>query len=479
MLLGAASLPHLALADDDADVRWTNTVRLGTQYQFNKVPPLAENKCWSGINCGYGSDFTQGRADWLSELEVGKGDIGLKASLEARKDMVERDSSYIQLFEANLHGAGELAGRPVTFSIGRQSVIWGESLYFAGNGIAGAQAPIDATAGFDSAGYAATAHFLPVGQASASWQVTDTLTLLAYQQFEWRRDRVDPEDAYASSGDVLGDDDLRRIALYDAEYGPISYNRIGAATPGGADQFGLGLKLRRNEWDIGLYLLQFDAKTPAVVYYRQVHDYSLNYARGAGLAGASLAGPIGDATLGAEFSVRRHTQLSDGGIFIPAGSNGDPAIPRGDTLNGQVSLTVPIEPGPILPGGATWTTEIAGNHLSAVPANPGLVAPDRTRDAGGLRTLFTAQFYQVLPRLDLGVPIGVGYAFAGRSAVIPEMNRGAGDVSIGLAATFASSWTADLTLTRYFGTDWIPIPGYSGRPLSEWNKIGMTVQRSF
>lgn len=478
MLLGAAAVPGLACAQD-AEVRWTNTVRLSTSYQFNEVPPLAENKCWSGVNCGYGSDFTQGRADWLSELDVEKGGWGLQASLEARKDTVEPDSSYFQLFDANIHGTTSLAGRPLTLSFGRQSVIWGESLYFAGNGIAGAQAPIDDTNGFDSTGYAATAHFLPVAQASATWQVADKITLLAYQQFEWRRDRVDPEDAYAPAGDVLGDDYLKRIALYNPQYGPISYDRVDGRTPSGLDQFGLGLRLRQDEWDIGFYALEFDAKTPALIYYHQVHTYSLDYARAIGLIGASLAGPVGDATLGAEVSARRHMPLTDGGIFLDPGRNGAQAGPRGNTVHGQVSLTLPIEPSPFLPGGATWTSEIAGNHLAEITANPDQLAPGRTRDAAALRSSLALQFYQVRPRLDLSVPVTLGYGLYGRSAVIPEMNRNAGDISLGLAATFDSSWTAALTATHYFGTDAMPVPGYAGRSLSEWDKIGVSLQRSF
>lgn len=478
MLLGALTLPGLATAQD-AEVRWTNTVRLSTLYQFNDVPPLAKDKCWSGINCGYGTDFTQGRADWLSELDIEKGGWGLQASLEARKDVVERDSSYFQLYEANLHHTFALDGQPLTLSVGRQSVIWGESLYFAGNGIAGAQAPIDATEGIDASGYAATAHFLPVAQASASWQVGDKLTLLAYQQFEWRRNRVDPEDAYASTGDLLGDDYLTRIAIYDAEYGPISYRRVDGRTPSGMDQFGLGARLRAEEWDIGLYALEFDAKTPDLIYYHQIHTYSLDYARAIGLVGASLAGPVGDATLGAELSMRRHMPLVYGGIFLYPGQDGDEAGPRGNTAHGQISLTLPIAPMSLLPGGATWTSEIAGNHLAAITANPDQLAPGRTRDAAMLRTSLALQFYQVWPRLDLSIPVTLGYGFAGRSSVMPEMNRGAGDISIGVTATFDSAWSAGLSATHYFGTDWIPVPGYTGRSLSEWDKLTASVQRSF
>ncbi|HMA48516.1 MAG TPA: DUF1302 family protein [Magnetospirillaceae bacterium] len=476
ILLGAALLPGLACADD---LRWTNTVRLSTLYQFNKVPPLAEDDCSSGLNCGYGADFTQGRADWLSELDWSRTDYGLHASLEARKDAVEPASSFINPFEAYLHGTFDLLGRPLTAAIGRQSVIWGESLSFAANGIAGAQAPIDFTGGVDATGYA-TAHFLPVGQASVSWQLGGEVTLLAYQQFEWRRNRVDPEDAYAAAGDVLGDDHLSRINVYNPEYGPISYRRRDVtAAPSGTDQFGLGLKFRHDEWDLGLYALQFDAKMPDVFYYRGVHTYGLHYAEGAALLGASLAGAVGDATIGAEVSARRHTQLVQGGIFLEPGQDAREIGPRGDTLEGQISVTLPIAPIALLPGGASWTSELAANHLLAVTANSDQFAPGRSRDAAALRTTLTANFYQVLPRIDLSVPLGLGWNFAGSSALLPEMNRGTGDISLGVAATFDHGWTASLTGTHYFGEDRIPIPGYAGHSLSDWDRLAASVQYSF
>jgi hypothetical protein len=480
ILLGAALLPALSWGDSGADdLRWTNTVRLSTLYQFNKVPPLAEDNCSAGLNCGYGADFTQGRADFLSELDWSRTDYGLHASVEARKDAVEPASSFIDVSEAYLHGTFDLLGRPLTAAIGRQSMIWGESLFFAGNGIAGAQAPIDFTGGVEATGYEAV-HFLPVGQASVSWQLGGEVTLLAYQQFEWRRNRVDPQDAYAAAGDVLGDDRLSRVAVYNADYGPIGYRRRDVTgPPAGTDQFGLGLKLRSDEWDLGLYALHYDAKTPDIFYVHEVHTYGLHYDEGAALVGASLAGPVGDATFGAEISARRHTQLVEGSIFLEPGQDASDVGPRGDTLEGQMSVTLPIEPIPLMPGGATWTSELAANHVLAVSANADQVAPGRSRDAAGLRTTLTANFYQVLPRVDLAVPLGLGWNFAGTSALLPEMNRGTGDISLGVAATFDQGWTASLTGTHYFGQESIPIPGYGGHTLSDWDKVAASVQYSF
>jgi hypothetical protein len=114
-----------------------------------------------------------------------------------------------------------------------------------------------------------------------------------------------------------------------------------------------------------------------------------------------------------------------------------------------------------------------------VTANPAQIAPERTRDAAALRSTLTLQFYQVRPRLDLSVPVTLGYGIAGYSPVIPEMNRGTGDISIGLNATFDAAWTAGIAFTHYFGSDEMPVPGYNGRSLSEWDKIGASIQRSF
>ena len=480
-MLGVALLPALATADAGTDdLRWTNMVRLSTLYQFNKVPPLTEDDtCPAGLNCGYGDGFTQGRLDWLSEVDWSRTDYGLHASLEARKDAVEPASSFVDVSEAYLHGTAEVAGRPLTAAIGRQSVIWGESLYFANNGIAGAQAPIDFTAGADNSGYGAS-HFLPIGQASLSWQISGALTLVAYQQFEWRRNRADPQDAYASVGDVLGDERLSRVAVYNPAYGPIGYSRRDVSSaPSGTDQFGIGLKAHRGDWDLGLYALQFDAKTPDVFYVHEVHTYGLHYATGAALLGASLSGSIGDATVGAEVSARRHTTLVQGAIFLEPGQDAREIGPRGDTLQGQMSVTLPIEPSGLVPGGASWTTELAANHLLDLSANPSDFAPGRSRDAAGLRTILTANFYQVLPQIDRAVPLGLGWNFAGYSAVLPEMNRGTGDVSLGVTASFGQGWSAGMTVTLFFGEVLIPIPGFSGHSMSDWNKVAANVQYSF
>jgi len=473
---GAATLD----SGPDFESSWTNTIRSSTSYQVNEVPPLAAGFCGLAPNCGFGDGFTQGRVDWLSELDLQGRDSGLHASLEARRDVVEPNQGYFDLFEAYGHATVPIGGdQPLSLFLGRHTVIWGESLFYSGNAIAGAMAPIDSTVR-ETSRYQSNARFLPVGQASFSWQVSASLSLLGYDQFEWRRNRVDPEDAYAGIGEVLGAEFNRQIVLALPYYGKVSYARETAPTPSSRDQFGFGAKWHKDAFELGLFGLSFDAKTPAILFDRDQARYSLDYGRGIELVGISLAGPLADASFAAEFSGRRNMPLVTGGAFLETPSYARSG-PRGDTLHGQMSVTAEIAPLPILPGGANWAIEVAGNHLVATSFEPDQLVAGRTRSAAALRTLFTPQFFQILPRLDVTLPISLGYNFLGLSQVLPEMNRGTGDVGVSVTVILGQSWIGSLGVTHYFGTSKSPFGAvaYGGNPLSQWDSLSLSLQRSF
>jgi hypothetical protein len=103
--------------------------------------------------------------------------------------------------------------------------------------------------------------------------------------------------------------------------------------------------------------------------------------------------------------------------------------------------------------------EIAYNQLLDVTYRPAFAptAPDplnttHTNTATAVRVVFQPEFFQVLPNVDLQVPIGLGYGLSGRSAVAELSPEGGGDFSIALNATIHRSWKAGLTLTHYFGS---------------------------
>jgi hypothetical protein len=108
--------------------------------------------------------------------------------------------------------------------------------------------------------------------------------------------------------------------------------------------------------------------------------------------------------------------------------------------------------------GASIVGELAFNRLLEVTHNPtnpaftsGVLNTTHTQDAWAMRVLFQPEYFQVLPGLDMQVPIGVGYGISGRSAVIQIAPEGGGDVSVGFNFEYQKTWRAGLQFMHYFG----------------------------
>ncbi len=525
---GAAAIAmSAALAGpfDDLQFRWDNTVTLSTEYALHNALPAAADYCaldahetlarYMDRSCVYGTGFHTARVDLLSQVDVDAADFGLHASAAGWYDGIDnsdgggdQSGSYrtaeaseeggrnLELFEAFLHGTAELGrDRPLSVRLGRHSLVWGESLFFQNNGIAGGMTPVDSYIVQVASDYHARNVYLPVDQLSLSWAATGDLTIQAYYQFEWRRSRIDPDYGYVDPNNVLGTDGTRLISLTVPRRGTFYYRRTAETVPDSTDQYGLSLKWHRGDYDIGLYALSFDAKTPNIEYYPRlaplygpsVGAYNLEFPTGIEVYGASLAGPLGDAVFGAEISGRRHMPLVNGGVFVwphparPLSEDGGQSFPLGDTLHGQFYWIYTVPPVSFLPDGATWRGEIAATHLIDATDNPGRLTPGRTRTAAAFRTVFEPQFFQILPRVDITVPVGIGYNFLGLSQSDPAMNRGTGDLDFGITATVDQAWKGAITYTHYFGWSKFPPVGIGGpqQPLGNWDYIQVSVELSF
>jgi hypothetical protein len=511
--------------DPDFQVSWDNTVRLSAIYQPERTALNIANYCTSAAasagvaaenaSCYYGRGFTSGRIDWLSELDVTYRDFGIHASSTAWVDAVDRtgnlqdtseaynpaSGSYvraaydaselggqqIELYEAFLHGSQGLGDdQSVSFRVGRHVLIWGESLYFSQNGIAAGQAPIDTYQSRMTGPYQSKDFFLPVGQASFSWQNGEGVAVEGYYQFEWRRSRINPEDAYATASDVAGAEENRQIALPIPGFGPYDYVRIRDRAPGAAGQYGLALKWHPGDLDLGLYALRFSAKVPTIEFFADPPTsnvtYRLAYPRDIQIYGASVSAPLGSATIGGELSARRNMPLVNRGVYVPPGNSGS-LIPQADTLHVQLSWLYVTPPLPGVPAGANWTGEVAFNHVIGAIANPVWLESGSTRAAAAFRTIFEPQFFQVVPHVDLSVPLEFGFNFLGRSMVVPTMNRGTGDIGIGVTATIDQVWKASIGFTHYFGrtknSELLFLRPDQGEALSDWDYFSISVQRSF
>lgn len=109
----------------------------------------------------------------------------------------ERSGGEFRLLDAFVFGSWNFDDRYLSVKAGRHLVAWGESLFWPN--ISQGQAPVDATK-FNVPGTEAKDAYLPVGQLSASFSLTDDLTLVGFWQYEWEETLINPV------GDFFGSD---------------------------------------------------------------------------------------------------------------------------------------------------------------------------------------------------------------------------------------------------------------------------------
>jgi hypothetical protein len=98
--------------------------------------------------------------------------------------------------------------------------------------------------------------------------------------------------------------------------------------------------------------------------------------------------------------------------------------------------------------------EVAWNRRLSVDENKARLDPNAERDAYGMRFVYTPTYRQVLPGLDIGVPIGASYFPRGRSSVLGVgfgVDKG-GDASIGIQGTYLAIYNVALNYTTYYGS---------------------------
>lgn len=384
-------------------------------------------------------------------------------------------------------------GQTLEVKVGRQTLLWGQSLYLTGDSIAGGQAPIDIITAQSLPNAEAQQVFMPVGQAVVTYEPFPGtgITLQGYYQFEWQHDNFQGVGSYFSSVDIL-DKGGQRLILAPGVY---AFRTNDLNPPGQNGQFGISLQAPVGQYDLGFYALRFDSKTPEVYLYPgkntgptrygfQGGTYTLVYPRDIAIYGASVSTTIGPVNVAGEISGRTNQPLLSGeGISVqtPANTgnaNSDPLYAVGDTLQGQASV-IYVSPGiPLDPGGVTVTGEIELNHVLTVTKNRAALDTGRQATAGTSEFVVTPTYNEVLPNLDVTIPIGISYNFLGRSLIDQSINHGTGSFNIGVTGTYKVNWIASLTYNDFLGR---PSPTYvgGGNPLADRGYVEFNIQHTF
>jgi len=535
---------------DGLDIRWDNTLRYTAAFRLSSY----SNELVANPNADDGDrDFAPGlvsdRFDLLSELDIADGNYGLHASGDAWYDTVyhQRDANDspatfnpvsvphnaftravqtldgkdAELLDAFFYGSFDAGGIPVTFRVGRHTLLWGESLYFAQNGIAAGQAPIDEIKALSEPDAEAKEVYLPVGQTSLTMQPLTNLALSFYYQFEWRGTRLPGVGSYFSDTDIL-DAGGERLIVQPGEFLYRGPNQ----TPPNSGQYGAALHTTLGEVDYGLYVLRYNAKEPEVLIRPgytlgpggtititdpsivnfadgRVGDYALLWPSGIDIYGASFSFYAGEAAIAGEISARRNMPLVGSLSAVPgAAGSGDyggggyggggfasirppqrltnspfvlvtPQIdyPRGDTLHAQFSAVTTFPRSGIWDS-ADLSAEIAMNELLDVTSAGYALDPTRDRFAAAIRAVFAPEYFQVLPSVDLSLPLSIGIGLIGRSSIDTSQNAGAGDMEAGVNLTFRTVWQASILFTHFVGST-------QNQPFADRDFVSLSLQRTF
>jgi hypothetical protein len=488
---------------DGVEIRWDNTLR----YSLGLRPLSRSAELLSYINGDDGDrNFAPGlvtnRLDLFSALDIAAGEFGAHASAATWYDTAyQRHSAnhlpttdnstaaagsfppavrdllgqHAELVDAFVYGNFALGEMPVSVRAGRQTLLGGESRFFDANSIAAAMAPTDYLKFMtDHGGYSGNM-FLPVTQASLTFQPRPWLSLSLYDQFEWRASRQAPDGSFLSYVDYVGAG-AGRVLLSPAQYLALSPDRGPAS-----GQYGLFLHASVSDFDVGFYALRFRAKDPLAALvpdpalagqYGAAGYYRLVYPAGINLYGASFSTEWNGKILAGEISAREEMPVVSYDARTPqlAAPTHMPYYARSDTLHAQLSLVTELaETG--LWDRAETTTEIATDHILGTPSyTPG--APPFSNFSMKIRTRFEPHYFQVLPNLDVNGVGELGINVTGRGFSYYAQNEGAGDFRIGVSGTYLSAWKGSIAYVGFIGSP-------SRQPLADRDFVILSLERTF
>ena len=534
-----AQAVELTTGDPDVKLRWDTTIKYSSAFRIEArsnaladSPPATVNADDGDRNFGRG--LVSNRLDVFSEADLLYRNVGARVSVAGWYDTVynasnDNDSPFtanqrsvpynqftsdtrrvhgrdLELLDTFVFGSAYLGDVKSSFRAGRHAILWGESLFFGSNGIAGAQAPVDVIKLISVPNSLFKETTRPVGQVSGQLQLSKGVSVAGYYQYEWEKSRLPGVGSYFSSSDIvdIGGERLIVGAPLVPGGGPAAFFRGTDQPARNSGQGGLALRLHTAIADYGVYAVRWHSKTP-FVYVRpavflppgggppivldpanfnptagQLGQYYLVYPENIRTFGGSATTTVGEANIAGELSIRRNTPLASKPLTVtaaqPADNNGNPAYAVGNSAHAQASVVWTLGP-TFIAKSALLLAEAAWNRVTSTTRNAQNRDPNATDDAVALRMVFEPVYRQVFPGVDVTVPVGMSYSPRGRSSVVGAfaVDKG-GDINFGLTATYLETWRATLALTHFYGR--VAPTGYV-QNLGDRDFIAFTVRTTF
>ncbi|HEY9108248.1 MAG TPA: DUF1302 family protein [Roseateles sp.] len=534
LFASSAHAVDLSPADSDWSIRFDNTVKASAIYRLKAadpalvdstrllVPGVPASAFPQALNFNAGDDnfrdkgWVSKRVDLLSEFDaVYRKDYGLRVSAAAwydasyrghtdATDMANGQSPVnefpaetrklagrkAEVLDAFVFGGLEFdGGRKLTVRAGRHAVLYGESLFFGDNGIAQAQGPVDILKLMSSPNAQFKEIVRPVPQLSAQLQLSPDVSLGGYYQFRWEANRMPPAGSYFNSANNIWGSSLPEF-VNGSMLLPAS-----PKNPGNGGQYGLQLKYRLDETDLGLYFARYHDKAGQL--YSQLNvtspapgQYWWAFPGGIKTLGASATRSFGDANFAVEASVRDGMPLTSTNMVHP-NVVPTPRYATGRTAHLNLSWLATFGPS-FIARESSFVGEIAWNRVLHASDPDGTLDAIRTRDASALQFVFTPTYRQLLSGLDLSVPVGLRYVLDGNSSVtgLGWGPRKTGQATLGLEGNYLGVWQFTLNYSRYLGrpepfVDYAPLidhgaPHFTlGNVLADRDNLALSLRRTF
>jgi hypothetical protein len=533
--IAAAFIPfHAAWAfqidtgNPDVQAAWDTTIKYSTAVRVKSPSTALLAEPFPGFaNTDDGDrNFKRGlisnRLDLLSEFDVSYKGWGMRMSGAAWYDSVynranDNDSPSTanqisapyneftsatrslhghkaELLDAFVFGNAELGGAKATFRAGKHTLLWGESLFFGANGIANGQGSIDVAKAMSVPNTQFKELMRPVQQVSGQLQLTSDVSIGAYYQFRWEKLRLPAVGSYFSAVDIVPEEGSERLFVPAFPGSAFFHGDDMKAKDSG--QGGLQARFRIGDVDYGVYAIRYHDKAPQI-YLRpgagfnpaigQLGQYVLVYPEGISSYGASATTTVGNVNFASEVSIRRNTPLASDPQVDPVGAGNNSSNPLyavGNSAHAQLSWIASLGPN-FISQEADFVGEIAWNRVTSTTRNESALNPNASRDATNIRVVYEPKYRQVMPGLDLSVPVGVGYGLSGNSAVVGSFyGKGVGDLSIGLSGAYLDVWRFGVNYTHFFGPEGTFLDSAGGhvsykQSLKDRDFVSLTVYRTF
>lgn len=546
LALAQAQAFEIDTGNPDWALRFDNTVKGSVAYRtqganaalvdsFRQVPtgappPAPPSFAFpQALNFNAGDDnfrnrgFVSERLDWLGEFDaVYQRRYGLRVSAAAwydfayhgTTDAIEHTNGqnpynefasytrnlagqHIDLLDAFVFGSWDLAsGMKLSARLGQYAQQWGESLFFGDNAVARAQGAIDIFKLMQSPNAQFKEILRPTPQIGATLQINADVSVGAYYQFKWIEDRLPPAGSYFSNANIPWGSTLPEFVgipsgLLAGQYVLQPGGDVEARSSG---QFGLQLKWRLDETDLGVYYAQYHDKAGQLYGNLNVASplastWYYVFPEDIKVLGASATHTFGDFNVAIEVSVRDDMPLRNKNMLYPGAFAPPPQFATGRTAHVNLSTLATFGPS-FLARESSLVAEIAWNRVLSTDDPDHELDPGRTRDAAALQFIFTPTYRQALPGVDLGVPVGVRYSLAGCSSITVWDCKGSGFFTLGLEGNVNNEWQFALAYQGFFGSaipfvDYAPVltggsPIYGqGNSLRDRSNITFALRRAF